>query len=127
MQRAIIYLLFFLLLRAMEYSNLFLVYSVSNLDPMAKFWESFLNMVQILLDYIKSLRNGNWDIHLSSMERMLPLFHAYDRVYYARHFVYCWATLNNLAETNPKMYAEFQEGNFAVKRTSGSFNMLSPD
>ena len=61
------------------------------------------------------------------MERMLPWFHAYDRVNYARHFTYCWAALNNLAETNPKMYAEFQEGNFAVKRTSGSFNMFPPD
>ena len=61
------------------------------------------------------------------MERMLPWFHAYDRVNYARHFTYCWAALNNLAETNLKMYAEFQEGNFAVKRTSRSFSMLPPD
>ena len=135
MWRAIIYLLFFLLLQAMECSNLFLQqlqqfeeqFENNYLGPMAKFWESFLNMVQILLDYIKSTRNGNWDLHLSSMERMLPWFHAYDRVNYARHFTYCWAALNNLAETNPKMYAEFQEGNFAVRRTSGSFNMLSAD
>ena len=84
-------------------------------------------MVQILLDYIKPTRNGNRNLHLSSTERMLPWFHAYDRVNYARHFTYCWAALNNLAETNPKMYAEFQEGNFAVKRTYGSFNMLPPD
>ena len=132
---AIIYLLVFLLLQAMDCSNLFLQHlqqfeeQIENnyLGPMAKFWESFLNMVQILLDYIKSTRNGNWDLHLSSMERMLPWFHAYDRVNYARHFTYCWAALNNLAETNPKMYAEFQEGNFAVKRTSGSFNMFPPD
>ena len=61
------------------------------------------------------------------MERMLPWFQAYDRVNYARHFTYCWAALNNLAETNPKMYAEFQEGNFVVKRTSGSLDMLPPD
>ena len=135
MWRAIIYLLFFLLLQAIDCSNLFLQHlqqfeeQVENnyLGPMAKFWESFLNMVQILLDYIKSTRNGNWDLHLSSMERMLPWFHAYDRVNYTRNFTYCWAALNNLAETNPKMYAEFQEGNFAVKRTSGSFNMLPPD
>ena len=82
-----IYLLFFLLLQAMECSNLFLQqlqqfeeqFENNYLGPMAKFWESFLNMVQILLDYIKSTRNGNWDLHLSSMERMLPWFHAYDR------------------------------------------------
>ena len=57
---------------------------------------------------------------------MLSWFHAYDRVNYARHFTYCWAALNKLAETNPKMYSEFQEGNFTVKQTSGSFNMLLP-
>ena len=102
-------LLFFLLLQATDCSNLFLQHlqqfeeQIKNnyFGPMAKFWESFLNMVQILLDYIKSTRNGNWDLHLSSMERMLPWFHAYDRVNYARHFTYCWAALNNLAETNP--------------------------
>ena len=135
MWRAIIYLLFFLLLQAIDCSNLFLQHlqqfeeQIENnyLGPTAKFWKSFLDMVQILLDYIKSTRNGNWDLHLSSMERMLPWFHAYDRVNYARHFTYCWAALNNLAETNPKMYAEFQEGNFVVKRTSGSLDMLPPD
>ena len=58
---------------------------------------------------------------------MLPWFHACDRVNYVRHFTYCWAALNNLAETNLKMYAEFHEGNFAVKRTSRSFSMLPPD
>ena len=119
----------------MDCSNLFLQHlqqfeeqiEDSYLGPIAKFWESFLNMVQILLDHIKSTRNGNWDLHLSSMKRMLPWFHAYDRVNYARHSTYCWAALNNLAETNPKMYVEFQEGNFAVKRTSGSFNMFPTD
>ena len=117
MWRAIIYPLFFLLLQAMDCSNLFLQQlqrfeeqiEDNCLGPMAKFWESFLNMVQILLDYIKSTRNGNWDLYISSMERMLPWFHAYDRVNYAQHFRYCWAALNNLAETSPKMYAEFQE------------------
>ena len=58
---------------------------------------------------------------------MLLWVQAYNRVDYDRHFTYCWATLDNLAETNHKIYAEFQEGNFAVKRTSGSFNMLPPD
>ena len=65
-------------------------------------------------------KNGSWDLHLSSMEHMLLRFHAYNYVNYAGHFTYCWAALNNLAEINAKMYAEFQEGNFAVKQTFGS-------
>ena len=35
-----------------------------NLGPLAIFWQSFSDMVQTLLDYIKSMRTGNWDLHL---------------------------------------------------------------
>lgn len=94
---------------------------------MAKFWQSFLEMVQILLDYIKSTRMGDWDLHLCSMERMLPWFHAYDRINYARHFTYCWATLKELPETKPEIHFEFEKGNFSVQRTKGKFNRLPPD
>ena len=41
--------------------------------PMACYWQSFIHMVQILLDFIKSIRSGDWSLHLSSMRRMLPL------------------------------------------------------
>ena len=73
--------------------------------------------------------NNKWQLGSTSQQygTHASWFHACYRVNYARHFTYCWAALNNLAEANPKMYAEFQEGNFAVKRTSGSFNMLPPD
>ncbi|MEM7298197.1 MAG: hypothetical protein AAF391_08030, partial [Bacteroidota bacterium] len=84
-------------------------------------------MIEILLDYIKSTRIGDWELHLSSMERMLPWIHAYDRVNYARHFTYCWARLKELPHTMHDVYNEFQIGNFCVKRTEGSFNMLPPD
>ena len=58
---------------------------------------------------------------------MLVWFHAYDRTNYARHFTYAWATLKDLAETKPTIYQEFSNGNFAVKRCKGNFNMLPPD
>ena len=62
--------------------------------PMAGILQS--GMIQFLLDYIKSSRNGNWDLHLTSIENILPWFHAYDMVNYARHFTYFWVTLKNL-------------------------------
>ena len=46
--------------------------------PTAQFWQSFLDKSQVLLDYIKSLRIGNWQLHLCSMVKMLSWFHAYD-------------------------------------------------
>ena len=95
--------------------------------PTARFWQSYLDIAQALLDYVKSFRLGDWDLQLSSMERLLIWFHAYDRINYARHFTYCWASLNNLHESHPTIYEEFKSGNFTVKRSSGNFNMISPD
>ena len=39
--------------------------------PMAIFWQSYLVMVQILLDFVKSIRLPDWNLHLQSTERML--------------------------------------------------------
>ena len=57
-----------------------------DLGPMATFWNTFIGMVQILLDFIKSIRICDWDLHLQAIERMLCWFHAYDHINYARHF-----------------------------------------
>ena len=38
----------------------------STLGPMALFWNSFIEMTQILLDYIKSSRTGDWSLHLKA-------------------------------------------------------------
>ena len=95
--------------------------------PMAVFWQSFIEMVQTLLDFIKSMRIGDWNLHLNSSSRMLPWFHAYDRVNYARHFSYCWAAQSNLQENHPEIYQVFQQGGFCTKRTFGNFNLLPPD
>ena len=95
--------------------------------PTAQFWQSFMDMSQVLLDYIKSLRIGDWQLHLCSMGKMLLWFHAYDRINYARHFTHCFASFQKLDETHPSILDQLQIRNFAIKRTNGSFNMLPPD
>ena len=99
----------------------------STFGPTAQFWQSFLDMSQVLLDYIKSFRIGDWQLHLCSMKKVLSWFHAYDRINYARHFTHCFASFQKLSETHPSILDQFQKGNFAIKRTNGSFNMLPPD
>ena len=101
--------------------------SHNSFGPTAQYWQSFLDMAYVLLDYIRSFRIGDWQLHMSSMEKMLVWFHAYDRINYARHFTHCFASLQNLNETHPSILDQFQRGNFATKRTNGAFNMLPPD
>lgn len=95
--------------------------------PMAIFWNSYLNMVQILRDFSKSIKNGDWDLHMYASEKMLHWFNAYDHYNYARHFSYYWASQQVLAETHPGIFNQFKEGNFSIRRSNGKFNKISPD
>ena len=83
--------------------------SENDLGPMTLYWQSFIDMVQILLDYIKSVRCGDWDLHLQSTERMLKWFHAYDHTNYARHFTYNWASQQKLMEKTPRYTSRVSE------------------
>lgn len=42
----------------------------------AKLWIQFWEMVQIVKDFIKSERTGDWNMHLLCVSKMIPYFHA---------------------------------------------------
>ena len=37
-----------------------------DLGPTASVWTSFLQMVQILFDFIRSIKLGNWNLHMQA-------------------------------------------------------------
>ena len=57
-------------------------------NPMKAYWMTFLGMTEVLLDYVKSICVGDWELHLAASERMLSWLHAYDRQNYSPHFSY---------------------------------------
>ena len=58
-----------------EYEN---VISNAETSPMAAFWQSYLEMFELLLQFQKATKSSNWGLHLDSCEKLLPWFHAYD-------------------------------------------------
>ena len=95
--------------------------------PVAAFWNSYLDIIQTLRDIIKSIKNGDCDLHMYAFEKMLYWFHAYGSYNYARHFSYYWASQQVLHKHHPAIYEEFKERGFTVRRTFGKFNKVSPD
>ena len=47
------------------------------------FWEDYGTMVQLLLQFIKAERTGNWKLHLFTVAAMTPYFFTMDRQNYA--------------------------------------------
>ena len=47
-------------------------------------------MVQILRDFLKSIIEGDWDLHMYASEKMLHWFYACDNYNYAHQPAYYW-------------------------------------
>ncbi|XP_067931037.1 uncharacterized protein [Watersipora subatra] len=50
-----------------------------------RFWNSYMDLVGILLNFLRATRDSNWALHLDSLRAMLPWFFAYDRINYSRY------------------------------------------
>ena len=87
--------------------------------PMAVFWNSYLSMIQTLRDYAKSIKTGDWDLHMYASEKILHWFHAYDHSNYARHFSYYWSTQQVLPVKQPGIYQNFKNGYFVFGTAKG--------
>ena len=95
-----------------------LSFSGEELGPMAVFWSSYLRMVNVLLCFIRSTREGIWDLHLACIREMLPWMFAYDRTNYARYLSYYWMDMKSLQMSHPEADTHLQNGEFAVQRTA---------
>lgn len=100
----------------------FIIFKSRN-NPTFELWSSYIEMVQLLLTFIRATREGNWELHLSAIKSMLPWFFAYDRINYSRYVSVYWCEMINLNITHPDIYREFKKGRFSVQQQE--FNSFS--
>ncbi|XP_071479491.1 uncharacterized protein [Diadema antillarum] len=96
-------------------------------NPNFVLWSTYMEMVEVLLDFIRSERDGNWNLHLETFEAMLPWLTVYDHTNYARWGPVYLSDMRLLSKTAPSIHAEFAAGNFVVKRSKRCFNQVSAD
>lgn len=105
------------------YSN----YCKNLTSPMAKLWQSYIEMVLLLLRFIRATRQGNWSLHKACMKDMLPWFFAYDRTNYARYGSVYWCTMATLATTHPDAEDALASGELSVQRSDHPFAQVAVD
>ena len=91
------------------------------------FWCDYASMVQLLLEFIKAERTGDWPLHLSATAGMVPYFFAMDRPNYSRWLVVYLSDMNQLPETHPEVHSEFMSGNHAISRSNQPFAQVWTD
>ena len=57
------------------------------------YWRQYMHMVSILLRFTRAIREGDWELYLSSFSEMLPWVSAFDHVNYTRWgILFFWQT-----------------------------------
>ena len=86
-----------------------------------------MRLVSILLRFTWAIREGEWDLYLTSLSEMLPWFAAFDHVNYTRWGILFLADMKLLSKTAPEVYEGFLCGDFVTKETESSFNQIPDD
>ena len=82
---------------------------------LSQFWMSYLDLVEILLGLLRASREGNWELHLSSVRQMIPWCFAYDNLNYARYLSAYVSEMSHLEKEHPEISEYFRSGGFSVQ------------
>jgi hypothetical protein len=58
--------------------------TIGSVSRTAKLWAQYFHQVQLIRNYIRVERSGNWQLHLQCVKEMLPYFHAAGHLHYAK-------------------------------------------
>ena len=105
--------------------DLYKEYCKEDNGPLKLFWNSYLEMVEVLFNFVLATREGNWDLHPECIKEMLPWFFAYDHKSYAPYLPAYLNQIMVLPETHPEAHALLLNDDFGVQRaTSHGFSQV---
>lgn len=101
---------------------------LENNDPTAKLWIQYFRMITLVKQFIEAERMGNWQLHLDTIQKMLPYFHATGHFLYAKSaHLYVQDMLLLEEKMTPDEYEKFTtRGYFTIQR-SDKFSGIPSD
>ena len=93
----------------------------------AHVWIIYLKMFELVKQFIKAERTGNWALHLKTTMEMLPFFAATGHNNYLKSSHIYLQTMLNLKNTNPFVYELFENGFHVIRRSERHWAGLSSD
>ena len=93
-------------------------------SDLAKFWLSYLSLMELLLNAIYATCTGDWDLLLECVRDIAQHAFAYDNYTYARHLTPWLSEMLTLETSHPEIYQEFKKGNFSVQLSETSIRKM---
>ena len=92
-----------------------------------KYYCGLLEHLRHINLFVRSLREANFELFISSLEKVCPLFFALDHYNYARWVPVFVHDLKLLKTKDPELFNLFQKGYFVVNKTSTKFSKMGFD
>ena len=91
------------------------------------YWLKTLSLEILLLLYVRALREGDFQLYVGSLTKIVPWMFALDHTHYSRWLPVHIRDMVVLAEKHPHVLAEFRAGRFVVHKTSNKFSAMAID
>ena len=88
------------------------------------YWKMVMELQIGILIYVRSIREGNFRLHLETLRKLLKYFFIFDRYNYARWLTVHWFDLKNLESNFPDVYQYFSQGFSSSKKPTDNFHKL---
>ncbi|KAK3912859.1 Chromosome-associated kinesin KIF4 [Frankliniella fusca] len=95
--------------------------------PTFLFWLNFLEIILLLLQFVKSLRCAMFPLYVESFGEMLPWFFFFNHTHYSRWGTVHFVELMELPVKIPSLYTEFLKGKFVVHKSLRAMSGLGVD
>ena len=91
------------------------------------YWKSVIDLQITILLYIRSIREGNFKLHVEVLYKLLNWYFIFDHYNYARWLTIHWFDLNALETTFPDVYNFFLQGHFSFQKSHRDFSKMGLD
>ena len=80
-----------------------------------------------LLIFVRSIREGNFDLYIQSLTAIMPWFFALDHTHYSRWLSVHIRDMMSLEQKHPSILEEFRAGKFVVNKSVHRFSGMAID
>ena len=87
----------------------------------------FIQLVSLVKNLVAADRNGDWELHVQTVESLIPVFREFDCINYLRYGSWYLENVKKMEIENPYLYRKFIQGYFVIRDKEGKFNTVSPD
>ena len=97
----------------------------SAIYPQFRYWNLTLNLQLLILIFIRSQRDGNFQLCIEALYQLIQYFFAFDQTNYARWVHFHIRDLSTLAQVHPNVDMHFRDENFVIHKTARMSSAMS--